>query len=188
MKHRSELSSSCLIDLLLSSQQVFCQQASPKVAPNYWDHITPSAQLTSEDTKDSWGEWKGKSNEFGHKSQHKQTKLLQWGKGRHARILNKNPQNIASLSLLFSEQFVLLFLLRLQKPKHNQGTTTIKWLLIANEFWALQEQKEPSVSKRKFILFLDCIDWTQPAKWSHCRILQRRLKEIHSYMISQLVR
>lgn len=155
MKHQSELSSSFLIDLLLSSQQVFCQQVSAKVALNYWDHITSSTQLTSEDTKDSWGERKGKSNGFGHKSQHKQAKLLQWREGRYAKISNKNPQNIPLLSLLFSEQLVLLVLLKLQKPKeqqprnhNNKMTPYYKWILNTN-----RNKKNPQYLKENLFSF-----------------------------------
>lgn len=179
---------SFLIDLLLPSQQIFCQHVSAKVALNYWEYIMSSAQLISAGMKNSWGDWKGKSNGVGHKAQHKWTKLLQQGKGRDVRISNTNPQKTTALALLFSEPFGLLFLLRQQKSKHNQGTMTIKWLLIITmNFEHQKEQKISSVSKWKRILFLDCIDWTQPAKWSHCRILQRSLKEIPSYMILQLV-
>jgi len=116
-----------LIDLLLQNQQVFCQHVCAKVALNYWEYVMSSAQLISADMKGSWGDGEGECNGVGHEAVYKWTKLLQQDKGRAVRISDTNLQKITSLILLFSEQFALLFPLRQQKPKYNQGSMTIKW-------------------------------------------------------------
>lgn len=93
------------------------------------------------------------------------------------RLSNTNPKNMTSLALLCSEPLVSLFLLRQQKPKHNQGTTTITQLLITMNFEHQQGKKISPVCKRKCIFLLDCIDCTLPTKWSRHRIWQRSLTE-----------
>lgn len=140
-----------------------------------------SAQLISADLKGSWAHWKeGSLMELGINLSINGQSCCNGEKGRVIRLSNTNPQNMTSLALLFSEPFVSLFLSRQQKPKHNQGSTTIKWLLITMNFEHQQGQKISSGSKRKCIFFSNCIDCTQPTKWSCYRIWQR------SYMILQL--